>query len=113
MKRPSFKTIAKTYEKKSANVTATCTALNVSRTIFYKWKNRYPKLEALLDEVDESLLDFAESKLLENIQDGDVTSLIFFLKTKGKKRGYVEQVENKVSISPFEELLKSLPDDID
>ena len=113
MKRPSVKTIAKTYEKKGANVSATCSALNVSRTTFYKWKNKYPKLEALLDEVDESLLDFAESKLVQNIQDGDVTSLIFFLKTKGKKRGYVEQIDNKVTISPFEELMKALPDDVE
>ena len=111
MKRPTFKTIAQIYEKKAANVSATCKALNISRTQFYKWKNRYPKLTEMLNEVDESLLDFAESKLMEKVQDGDITALIFFLKTKGKKRGYVEQVENNVSINPFEELMKALPDE--
>ncbi len=113
MKRPTNSRIAQVYEKKAGNISATCAALNVSRVTFYKWRNKYPKLRELLDEVDESLLDFAESKLVQNIQDGDVTSLIFFLKTKGKKRGYVESVENKVTVSPFEELMRSLPDDVD
>jgi uncharacterized protein YxeA len=47
---------------------------------------------------------------MENIQNGMETSLIFFLKTKGKSRGYVETVENKVTVNPFEELMKALPD---
>ena len=111
MKRPTFKRIVEIYEKKAANISATCAALNVSRTQFYKWKNRYPKLAEMLDEVDESLLDFAESKLMEKVQEGDNTSLIFFLKTKGKKRGYVEQVEQKVEINPFEEMMRALPDE--
>jgi len=41
----------------------------------------------------EAVLDNVESKLLSKINDGDVTSLIFFLKTRGKKRGYVERQE--------------------
>ena len=48
---------------------------------------------------------------MEKINDGDTTSLIFFLKTKGKKRGYIERVENDVSVNPFLELMQSLPDD--
>lgn len=45
--------------------------------------------QAYLNE-KESLLDIAESKLIENIQDNDNTAIIFYLKTQGKKRGYSE-----------------------
>ena len=91
-------------------MSSTCIALGVGRTQFYKWRNSFPKLKELLDEVDESLIDFAESKLYEKIDAGDITSIIFLLKTKGKGRGYVETVKNEVTVNPFEELMKSLPD---
>lgn len=109
-KRIPIEKIAETYEKKGCNVTATCAALNIDRKTFYNKKNASRKLQELLQAADESLLDFAESKLMEHINDGDITSLIFFLKCKGKKRGYVERVENEVSGNAFEALMKSLPD---
>lgn len=65
----------------------------------------------MLEEAEESVIDNAESKLLQHINDGDVTSLIFFLKTRGKKRGYIERVEQDVTVNPFMELIQSLPDD--
>lgn len=48
----------------------------------------------------ESVLDIAESKLIENIQDNDNTAIIFYLKTKGKNRGYIErtQIDHSVAI---------------
>ncbi len=110
MKKPSDTKIAQLYRKKAGNVAATCDAIGCSRTAFYKWRDKSKKLREMLEEVDESLIDLAESKLMENIDAGEVTSLIFFLKTKGKNRGYVETVKNEVTVNPFEELMKSLPD---
>ena len=53
-------------------------------------------LEAYNDE-SEKILDLAESKLFENIRDNDNTAIIFYLKTKGRNRGYIERVETKHS----------------
>jgi hypothetical protein len=36
-------------------------------------------------------LDFAESKLDQNINNGDTTAIIFLLKTLGKDRGYYDK----------------------
>ena len=44
-----------------------------------------------VEDVEEMVLDYAESKLLELINEKNVAAVIFFCKTKGKKRGYIEQ----------------------
>lgn len=112
-KNISVEKIAEVYKKKGCNITAACAALNITRQTFYNRKAKSKKLQELVDEADESLLDFAESKLVEHINDGDVTSLIFFLKTKGKKRGYIERSEHDVNANSFLELMQSLPDEDD
>ena len=109
-KNISIEKIAEVYKKKGCNITATCAALNITRQTFYNRKAKSKKLQELVDEADESLLDFAESKLIEHINGGDVTSLIFFLKTKGKKRGYIERTEHDVNANPFQELMESVID---
>ena len=55
------------------------------------------------EDATESLVDLVESKLIENIKENDNTSIIFFLKTKGKKRGYIEKQEIE-HIRPISEI---------
>lgn len=54
---------------------------------------KYKSLEKVVDEATELTLDVAEAALINKIKDGDTTSIIFYLKTKGKKRGYSERHE--------------------
>ena len=42
-------------------------------------------------------LDFAESQLHKQINDGSTTATIFLLKTKGKDRGYVEKQQIEIN----------------
>lgn len=81
------------FARKNANISETCLAMNMSRQTFYNWKNDDEDFAKAVDEVQESMIDFAESKLLENIKDNKETSIIFYLKTKGKSRGYTERQE--------------------
>lgn len=103
--------IAQVYAKKAGNMSATATALNLARQTLLNWRKNDEELAVMLQDVDESLVDFSESKLLEAINEGNLTAIIFHLKTKGKKRGYVEQIDNNVSMNPFEKLMKELPDE--
>ena len=106
-----IETIVKIYEKKGCNITATCTALGISRKTFYEWKEKRKKLAEGLEAAEEAIIDFAESKLVEHINNDDVQALIFFLRTKGKKRGYVEKTEAEVNINQFEKLMQDTEDD--
>ena len=89
--------IVEVYLKKGCNVSATCTALGIARKTFYEWKNERPELSEKISDADEALIDFTESKLMYNIEQGDNTCIIFFLKTKGRKRGYIERTESHVT----------------
>ena len=55
--------------------------------------DRHVELQEVVEEVREGTLDLAESQLLKAMGDGNLTACIFFLKCKGKHRGYVERQE--------------------
>lgn len=88
-----------------------CQASGISRRTYYNWMEKNGKFKEAVNELQEEVIDRVESKLLTKINDEDLTAIIFYLKTKGKNRGYVEMVENKVTVNPFEEMMKALPDD--
>ena len=111
MKNIPIEKIVSIYEKKGCNITATCSALGISRKTFYEWRAKKKKLAEALEEKEESIIDYAESKLVEHIQNDDIQALIFFLRTKGKKRGYVEKTESDVNINAFEKLMQDVEDE--
>lgn len=72
-------------------VLTACESVNVSRSTYYRWYKEDAAFAERVDEISEEQLDFVEGKLLKSIKDGDTTAIIFYLKTKGKKRGYSEK----------------------
>lgn len=74
-------------------VTTIATRLGCSVATVYNLIKRFPTVAEALDHERETMLDFAESKLLKLIDAENVTAIIFFLKTQGKKRGYIEKQE--------------------
>ena len=79
------------------NITKACEAANIGRKTFYRWRDKDEDFKQQCEDVGESLLDKSEDKLMELIEGGNVIATIFFLKTKGKKRGYIEKQEFEVS----------------
>ncbi len=63
-----------------------------SRSAISGRMQRNPKLKEAAGRGVERLLDLGEVKLFEAVQKGNLTAIIFFLKCKGKKRGYVEKL---------------------
>ena len=50
--------------------------------------SRYPKLAEVAREAQEATLDLAESGLVSLIRERHPTSILFYLRTKGRHRGY-------------------------
>jgi poly-gamma-glutamate capsule biosynthesis protein CapA/YwtB (metallophosphatase superfamily) len=92
---PTFKKSAMLEAlKKHLNiVTTACKDVGIDRSTHYEWLKNDPDYKAKVEALDDVVLDFAESKLHQSINNGSDTATIFFLKTKGKKRGYVEKQE--------------------
>lgn len=72
--------------QKVAEAYGSCSPASVRNYI-----HRHKSLQHVVEEVIESNLDAAESALLKAIAQGNMTAVIFYLKTKGRGRGYVER----------------------
>ena len=69
--------------------------LGVSRSAVYAAVNRHKRVAEALQDARERTTDLAEGKLYGKINDGDITAIIFYLKTQAKARGYVERQEQE------------------
>jgi len=72
-------------------------ALEVNISTVRRMIEKYDDVAEALRDIRDSRLDFVESKLMQKIDEGDTTSIIFFLKTQGKDRGYA-QADNSFSL---------------
>lgn len=52
-----------------------------------------PEIQSAIDNARGDMLDMAEHELKKAVRGGDMTAIIFTLKTIGKGRGYVERIE--------------------
>lgn len=91
--------------------TACASMNNMSRQTYYNWLKNDEEFKEAAEDVQENAIDFVESKLFEKINGITIldkveggeevtyrlppsdTAIIFYLKTKGKKRGYIERME--------------------
>jgi len=89
-----------------------CRKVGISRQTYYDWLKSDSDFKLAAEEIQDSALDFVEGKLFEKIngvlassrqnEDGSLAiysippsdvAITFYLKTKGKKRGFVERNE--------------------
>lgn len=76
-------------------ITHVANALGVDRSAVYKARDRHPTVAKALEESRERMVDTAENALMQRIEQGDTTAIIFALKCLGKSRGYVEKAETE------------------
>ena len=98
----------KALDEAGGNITAACMKCGIhSRQTVYNWM-KDDEFKSEVDAINEASIDYVESKLMSAIRADNVTAIIFYLKTKGKKRGYIETQENINTENPFEKLMKEI-----
>lgn len=89
----TVKQIEHAIKQTAGNVSAAARALGVSRSTVNRRIAESPVLKQLVEDTREELVDVAESALRREVLAGNITAIIFTLKTQGKKRGYIERQE--------------------
>ena len=85
--------VIKAIEDAHGILTVAAQNLGVSRMTVYRYCKRYPTIQQALDEEREKWIDNAEMQLIKAVNKGSIPAIMFFLKTVGKSRGYVERQE--------------------
>ena len=112
-KKPNITTFRKIANSCGGILSDIAAHIGVDRVTVYAWCNDDPEFKQALEDSRERFLDLAESNLrklvagvpaIEKDENGEKrfagwierpseTAIIFTLKTRGKKRGYVERQE--------------------
>lgn len=75
------------------NVSWVCKQIDIQRRSLNRWRENDPEFQRACSDIQEEIYDEAEVLLQKKMRENDTASLIFFLKTKVKGRGYVEKRE--------------------
>jgi len=101
------------FKRKAGNISESCQAVGIVRDTYYHWMEKDPAFKTAVMAVQESLIDYTESKLLQLIQDKNPIAILFKLKCHGKSRGYEERstVDQNVNLVNTDQILKFLKGD--
>lgn len=100
-------------ERSLGIVTAACKEVGISRDRFYTYYKEDLDFRKKVDDINEITLDFTETQLLKKIKEGSERSILFYMKYKGRKRGYNEELNINANIRMEQPLLKPLDEDKD
>lgn len=78
-------------QKSYGVVTTACKIAKVDRSTFYLHYKNDSEFKKACDDCSDIALDKVEMALYKQIESGVPSSTIFYLKTKGRKRGYKEE----------------------
>ena len=83
--------------EKSLGIVSTAAKMaNIDRSTHYAWMKADEEYKKAVESIQDGVLDFAESHLYKLVKEGNPAATIFMLKTRGKKRGYIERQEIEV-----------------
>jgi hypothetical protein len=91
------------FEQSFGNISASCEFAGISRPTYYRWMQSNTRVNLRFQQQIERILpgerklDYMEGKLMQRVEAGDTTAIIFGLKTLGRERGYSERPKEDLS----------------
>lgn len=108
-KKIKQKLFISTFIKNKCMIASTCEDMGITLKCYYEWLGDEEFADAINESI-EKMQDRIEKVLYDKIEkEKDTTALIFYLKTKGKKRGYVEKQQLDVNASVNVQILQNDP----
>ena len=89
----SAKEVVKAIKGSGGFVSVVADRMNCDISTIYRLRDRHEVVKKALQSEREKQLDFAEGALQKQVREGNTTAIIFYLKTQGKSRGYIERQE--------------------
>ncbi len=89
-------------EKSGGFRTETARLLGVTRSAITNRLNSNDELKEIVTDIEERRLDIAETSLIRAVECGEPWAVQFYLKRKGKRRGYGDKEENEEKRSKFQ-----------
>jgi len=74
-------------EKQMGILSSALQKSNITQEKYDDWY-RNVEFKKRVNLINERSIDFVENQLLKKINEGDLSAIQFYLKTKGEKRGY-------------------------
>lgn len=104
-KRPTNAQIAEALVSTRGMLALAAKTLGISRTTLWSRLKTTPSLRAVAEEQADVILDIAEGHLVSAVVSGDMDQVRFYLRTKGRARGYGDRLEIKAEDLSNEQLL--------
>lgn len=79
-------------------ITQAARQVGIDPRTHYKWYDSDPEYRDRYDELRDLALDYAETQLYSHMKH-NVAACIFYLKTKGRHRGYIEKQEIEANMA--------------
>lgn len=110
-KRYTAADYAKAVTEAQGLISVAARRLGVTRSTIYSAIKKHASVREAVEDARERTTDLAEGKLFSKISEGDMTAIIFYLKTQAKNRGYIERQERHLTGTLDLRKLQSLSDD--
>lgn len=92
-KRPENSVIIAALDATGGIILHAAERLGIVRQTLHRWISTDTELKAAQDEITEANLDLAESALMTAVKAGSIDAAKFYLRCKGRARGYGDHVE--------------------
>lgn len=99
MKNDKRQKFIEAYWANGCVVYKACADVGIARSTFYEWYAADPDFHQAIDDAKEAQTDWVENKLMRLIDGGDTFATTFYLKTRGRDRGWNDRLNLQIEMA--------------